>query len=94
MRRRLEYALNAPRSKISTIRSHTFGKLGWSWSAGNVTPRDDADHVTGPSTTTVVVTRAYSYVIDPTPEQISMLRSHVGGSRFAYNTLLGLVKDN
>jgi len=49
--------------------------------------------VTGHSTTTNV-TKAYSYVIDPTPEQITLLRSNVGGSRFAYNTLLGLVKDN
>ena len=64
------------------------------WSAGNVTPSADTGHVTGHSTTTVVVTRAFSYVIDPTPAQISMLRSHVGGSRFAYNTLLALVKDN
>jgi hypothetical protein len=38
--------------------------------------------------------RAYVYAFDPTPQQVSMLRSHVGGSRFAYNTLLGLVKDN
>jgi putative transposase len=52
--------------------------------------------VTGPSTTTTtaVVTRAYAYALDPTPEQVSVLRSHVGGSRFAYNTMLGLVKDN
>jgi putative transposase len=34
------------------------------------------------------------YAFDPTPEQVSMLRSHVGGSRFAYNTLLGLVREN
>jgi putative transposase len=38
--------------------------------------------------------RAYAYALDPTPEQVSMLRSHIGGTRFAYNTLLGLVKDN
>ena len=40
------------------------------------------------------LTRAYAYALDPTPTQISMLRSHVGGSRFAYNALLGLVKEN
>jgi putative transposase len=40
------------------------------------------------------VTRAYVYAIDPTPGQISMLRGHVGGSRYAYNALLGLVKEN
>jgi putative transposase len=44
--------------------------------------------------TPVVVTQAYTYALDPTPEQISALRSHVGGSRFAYNAMLGLVKDN
>ena len=42
----------------------------------------------------ITLTRAYAYAIDPTPKQVSMLRSHVGGSRFAYNTMLGLVKDN
>jgi len=40
------------------------------------------------------LTQAYAFALDPTPGQVSMLRSHVGGSRFAYNTLLGLVKDN
>ena len=40
------------------------------------------------------ITQAYTFALDPTPEQISLLRSHVGGSRFAYNALLGLVKDN
>jgi putative transposase len=50
--------------------------------------------VPSPATTPVVVTRAYAYALDPTPEQISTLRSHVGGSRFAYNTMLGLVKEN
>jgi len=40
------------------------------------------------------ITQAYSFAIDPTPGQVNLLRSHVGGSRFAYNTLLGLVKDN
>ena len=38
--------------------------------------------------------QAYRYAIDPTPEQIAQLRSHVGGARFAYNALLGLVKEN
>jgi putative transposase len=40
------------------------------------------------------LTQAYTYALDPTPGQVSMLRSHIGGSRFAYNALLGLVKDN
>ena len=38
--------------------------------------------------------QAYRYAIDPTPEQVAQLRSHVGGARFAYNALLGLVKEN
>jgi putative transposase len=41
-----------------------------------------------------VTTHAYVYAIDPTPEQANRLRSHIGGSRFAYNALLALVKDN
>jgi putative transposase len=40
------------------------------------------------------VTQAYSFAIDPTPEQANALRSHIGGSRFAYNALLGLVATN
>jgi putative transposase len=60
-----------------------------------VTRRADTDGVTtsdqcGPTT----LTRAYAYALDPTPEQTALLRSHVGGSRFAYNTMLGLVKEN
>jgi putative transposase len=46
------------------------------------------------TSTKSTVTRAYAYAIDPTPEQAKLLRSHIGGSRFAYNALLGLVKDN
>ncbi len=45
-----------------------------------------------PALTTI--TQAYRYAIDPTPEQANLLRSHIGGSRFAYNALLSLVKDN
>jgi putative transposase len=44
--------------------------------------------------TPIVVTQAYAYALDPTSEQSAKLRSHIGGSRFAYNALLGLVKDN
>jgi putative transposase len=50
--------------------------------------------VTITASTSVVVTQAYVYALNPTPEQISMLRNHLGGSRFAYNALLGMVKDN
>ena len=46
------------------------------------------------STSTATVTQAYAYAFDPTPEQVNLLRSHIGGSRFAYNALLGLVKTN
>ena len=44
--------------------------------------------------TTCTITQAYVYAIDPTPEQVNLLRSHIGGSRFCYNALLGLVKVN
>jgi putative transposase len=43
---------------------------------------------------TTTVTQAYRFAIDPTPEQANALRSHIGGTRFAYNALLGLVKAN
>lgn len=46
------------------------------------------------STSTTTVTQAYAYAFDPTPEQANLLRSHIGGSRFAYNALLALVKAN
>jgi putative transposase len=41
-----------------------------------------------------VVTQSYVFALDPTAKQVSMLHSHVGGSRFAYNALLALVKTN
>jgi putative transposase len=60
-----------------------------------VTPRADTDHVIRTdSRIPTTLTQACSYALDPTPEQISVLRSHLGGSRFAYNALLGLVKNN
>jgi hypothetical protein len=46
------------------------------------------------TSTSSTITQAYAYVIDPTPEQTNLLRSHIGGSRFAYNALLGLVRTN
>jgi putative transposase len=49
--------------------------------------------VTSSASTTTLI-RAYTYALDPTSEQSSMLRSHFGGSRFAYNAMLGLVKEN
>jgi putative transposase len=49
--------------------------------------------MTSPASTTTL-TRAYAYALDPTSEQISTLRSHIGGSRFAYNAMLELVKEN
>jgi putative transposase len=50
--------------------------------------------VTSPHTAPTVVTQAYTFALDPTAEQVSALRSHVGGSRFAYNALLALVQAN
>lgn len=38
--------------------------------------------------------QSFKYRIDPTPAQQQLLWSAIGGSRFAYNHLLGLVKDN
>ena len=58
-----------------------------------VTPRPDTDRV--PESTSIVkVTQAYRYEIDPTPEQVAALRSHIGATRFCYNALLGLVQEN
>ena len=37
---------------------------------------------------------AYRYTLDPTSEQANALRSHIGGSRFVCNALLGLIKAN
>ena len=50
---------------------------------------------TGPTAGTLItITQAYVFVLDPTPSQVSHLRSHIGGTRFVYNTLLGMVKAN
>ncbi len=46
------------------------------------------------SLATQSITQAYSYTLDPTPEQANFLRSHIGGSRFCYNALLELVTTN
>jgi hypothetical protein len=35
-----------------------------------------------------------AFALNPTPEQISPLHSHIGGTRFVCNALLGLVKAN
>jgi len=62
--------------------------------AVNVTACPDTEWVTSASSTPTTITQAYIYALDPTPKQASMLRSHIGGSRFAYNALLGLVSAN
>jgi putative transposase len=48
----------------------------------------------GIATCPVTITQAYRYALDPTPEQANLLRSHIGGTRFAYNALLELVQRN
>jgi putative transposase len=48
----------------------------------------------GIPTAPAVIIQAYRYALDPTPKQASLLRSHIGGTRFAYNALLDLVKKN
>jgi putative transposase len=61
----------------------------------NVTPVNDTDHVTQPLAVPLeLVRQAYRYQLDPTAEQANALRSHIGGTRFVYNALLGLVKAN
>ena len=59
----------------------------------NVTLRADTAPVatvdSSPALTTI--TQAYRFAIDPSPEQANLFRSHIGGSRFAYNALLGLI---
>jgi putative transposase len=52
----------------------------------------DSEKTATSSTTTL--SQAYRFAIDPTPEQVNLLRSHIGGSRFAYSALLGLVTAN
>lgn len=38
--------------------------------------------------------RGYRYTLDPTPSQAEGLAQHVGASRFVYNHMLALVKEN
>ena len=46
------------------------------------------------SAITTAATQAYRFAIDPIPERANLLRSHIGGARFAYNAMLGMVKTN
>lgn len=47
-----------------------------------------------PDASPTVVTQAFVYALDPSPEQESSLLSHIGASRFAYNHLLHRVLAN
>ena len=47
-----------------------------------------------PNASTSTLTRAHACAFDPTPERANPPRSHMGGSRFADSTLLGLVRDD
>jgi putative transposase len=38
--------------------------------------------------------QAYRFALDPTPKQVSMLESHCGAARFAFNHMLRVVKAN
>jgi putative transposase len=40
------------------------------------------------------VAQAYRFALDPTPAQVSMLESHCGAARFAFNEMLSVVKAN
>ncbi|MDF3303577.1 IS607 family element RNA-guided endonuclease TnpB [Rhodococcus sp. T2V] len=53
---------------------------------------DPAPEQAANSSRTVI--RAFVYVLDPTSEQASVLRSHCGAQRFAYNWALAQVKAN
>ena len=76
------------------IDSRPFAKLGTPGGAVNVRPGANTDWVTSHDIAPIVVAEAFTFALDPTPEQASAMRSPVGGSRFAYNALLGLVKAN
>ena len=41
-----------------------------------------------------VLIKAFTFEVDPTTEQANQFRRHIGGSRFVYNALLGLVAAN
>lgn len=47
--------------------------------------------VTGP---VVEVVQGYKFALDPTPSQAEALASHCGAARFAFNTMLAVVKAN
>ena len=38
--------------------------------------------------------QAFRFALDPTPAQVSLLESHCGAARFAFNHMLGVVKSN
>jgi putative transposase len=40
------------------------------------------------------VVQAFRFALDPTPAHVSMLESHCGAARFAFNDMLGVVKAN
>ena len=40
------------------------------------------------------VAQAYRFALDPTPAHVSMLESHCGAARFAFNDMLDVVKAN
>ena len=40
------------------------------------------------------VAQAYRFALDPSPAQMSMLESHCGAARFAFNHMLAAVKTN
>jgi putative transposase len=38
--------------------------------------------------------QAFRFALDPSPAQVSMLESHCGAARFAFNHMRGVVKAN
>ena len=74
-------------------RGGAFGRRGY-LPRHNFSPASRSDIEDMEQASRTLVTQAFSYALDPTSEQEELFRSHVGGSRFAYNHLLQLVSEN
>jgi len=56
------------------------------WGAAIVTPRADTDRVTNHDNAPALVTQAFAFALDPTAEQISMLRAVTSAARASLTT--------
>jgi putative transposase len=57
-----------------------------------VTPRGDTERMSDGTLTKVH--QGFTFLLDPTPAQRSLLSSHTGAARFCHNFLLGIVMEN